>query len=141
VSSAGYSGKTLTQKLGIKPGDVVRAVNPPAHYARLLKPLPAGAVVAADAESLALVHVFAKNRQALADMAEWLVSLPEPGGAVWVSWPKKSSRLFVDLTEGGIRQIMLPTGWVDVKVCAVDADWSGLKFLRRRAARPARVMK
>jgi len=54
---------------------------------------------------------------------------------------KEELPLFADLTEGGIRQIMLPTGWVDVKVCAVDADWSGLKFLRRRAARPARVMK
>ncbi len=141
MSTAGYSGRTLTQKLGIKPGDVVCAINPPPHYGQLLKPLPAGSVVAADAESPALVHVFAKNRQALADMAEWLVSLPAPGGAVWVSWPKKSSALFADLTEGGICQIMLPTGWVDVKVCAVDADWSGLKFLRRRAPRPARVMK
>ena len=52
---------------------------------------------------------------------------------IWISWPKKTSPLFRDLTEDGVRELMLPTGWVDVKVCAVDADWSGLKFLRRRA--------
>ena len=56
-----------------------------------------------------------------------------PGGMLWVSWPKKASPLFRDLTEDGLREILLPTGWVDVKVCAVSADWSGLKFLRRRA--------
>ncbi len=51
---------------------------------------------------------------------------------LWVSWPKKSSALFVDLTEDGLREVILPSGWVDVKVCAVDADWSGLKFLKRK---------
>ena len=55
-----------------------------------------------------------------------------PGGMIWVSWPKKASKLFIDLTEDGLREVLLPTGWVDVKVCAVDADWSGLKFLRRK---------
>jgi hypothetical protein len=141
MSTAGYSGRSLTQKLGIKPGDVVCAINPPPHYGQLLEPLPPGAVVAERADQPAMVHAFVRNTAELGALAGRLVSLPAPGGAVWVSWPKKSSPLFADLTEGGIRQIMLPTGWVDVKVCAVDAEWSGLKFLRRRTPRLARVMK
>jgi len=134
MSTVGYSGKSLTQKLGIKPGDVVQAINPPAHYLKLVEPLPLGASVAADAVSPALVHAFVANRAELTEMAGRLVSLPAPGGALWISWPKKASLLFVDLTEGGIRDVLLPTGWVDVKICAVDDDWSGLKFLRRKAA-------
>jgi hypothetical protein len=135
MSTAGYSGKSLTQKLGVKPGDAVLAINPPAHYGDLLDPLPDGAAVVAEATSPPLVHAFVKSRTELKSLAEGLTALPAPGGALWISWPKKSSPLFVDLTEDGVREFLLPTGWVDVKVCAVDADWSGLKFLRRRAAR------
>ncbi len=133
VSPTGYSGKPLSQKLGIKPGDIVRPVNAPAHYAGLLGPLPDGATIVEAAENPALVHAFVTSGDDLATMAERLVSWPRPGGAVWISWPKKTSPLFVSLTEDGVRKIMLPTGWVDVKVCAVDENWSGLKFLRRRS--------
>ncbi len=133
VSPIGYSGKALSLKLGIKPGDVIGVVNAPAHYASLLEPLPDGVMVVEVAESPTIVHAFVMSGEDLAAMAERLVSWPRPGGAVWVSWPKKTSPLFVSLTEDGVRKIMLPTGWVDVKVCAVDENWSGLKFLRRRA--------
>jgi hypothetical protein len=132
MSMAGYSGKPLTQKLGIKPGVTVVAINPPADYRDLLAPLPDGAAIVTDAPAPPIVHAFVASRAELAVLVEHLVALPGPGGALWISWPKKSSPLFVDLTEGGIREFLLPTGWVDVKVCAVDADWSGLKFLRRR---------
>lgn len=133
MSTTGCFGEPLSRKLGVKPGDVVRAVNAPTHYASLLEPLPDGAMVVEAAEDPALVHAFVLSEENLAAMAERLVSWPGPGGAVWVSWPKKTSPLFVSLTEDGVRKIMPPTGWVDVKVCAVDENWSGLKFLRRRA--------
>ena len=133
MATAGYSGKALSEKLGVRPGDTVLALNAPAHYADLLAPLPEGATIASAASEPAIVHAFFADRAQLAAIAEELPRKPRAGGMLWVSWPKKSSPLFVDLTEDGIRAALLPTGWVDVKVCAVDADWSGLKFLKRRA--------
>ena len=132
TEAVGYSGKPLAAKLGIKPGDIVLVVDPPPHYAALLAPLPEGATISEAASDPAIVHAFIKTRAALDAAAAHLITLPRPGGALWISWPKKASALFVDLNENGIREVVLPTGWVDVKVCAVDEDWSGLKFLRRR---------
>ena len=125
----GYSGKSLSQKLGIKPGDTILAIDPPANYAALLAPLPVGAVISGAASAPDIVHAFVTSRAIVDTAATRLVTLARAGGALWT---KKTSALFVDLTEDGIREAVLPTGWVDVKVCAVDADWSGLKFLRRR---------
>ena len=133
MKPAGYSGKSLSSKLGVKPGDVVLTVGAPCHYRGLLEPLPDGAWVTDDAQGPAVVPAFVDTRAALEGLAARLVSLPRPGGALWISWPKRTSPLHADLTEDGVRTFLLPTGWVDVKVCAVDADWSGLKFLRRRA--------
>jgi hypothetical protein len=138
MATAGYSGRSLTQKLGVKPGDLVRPIDAPEHYAGLLDPLPDGARLDADALEAAIVQAFVRSVCDLETRGPELVDLPAPGGAIWISWPKKTSAMFVDLTEDGVRRVMLPTGWVDVKVCAVDADWSGLKFLRRRSARPSR---
>ena len=133
TETAGYSGKPLADKLGVKPGDVVLAIDPPDHYADLLAPLPPGAAISRDSKDAAVVHAFCRTREALQASADRLVTLPRAGGVLWISWPKKASPHFVDLTENDIRAIVLPTGWVDVKVCAVDKDWSGLKFLRRRS--------
>jgi hypothetical protein len=133
IAAAGYSGKGLADKLGIKPGSVVLAIGAPSHYADLLEPLPQGAQVSASAEAADIVHAFVAGRAQLAQMADTLALMTRAGGTIWISWPKKTSPLFADLTEGGVREFMLPTGWVDVKVCAVDADWSALKFVRRRA--------
>ncbi len=130
--SGGYSGKSLAVKLGLKPGDVVRLINPPAHFARLLKPLPVGVRLLAEVPEPDVVHAFFVRAADLEAAASSLVVMPRVGGSIWVSWPKKTSPSFVDLTEDRVRDFMLPTGWVDVKVCAVDADWSALKFLRRR---------
>lgn len=132
--SAGYSGKPLIEKLGLRAGETLAVVNAPEHYVELVAPLPDGARVVEGYEPVATVlHLFVRGRAELeAGLPEALKQRPD-GGMVWISWPKKSSRLFVDLTEDGIREVVLPSGWVDVKVCAIDADWSGLKFLRRRA--------
>jgi poly(A) polymerase len=136
---AGYSGKPLAAKLGLKPGGWITALDAPGHYHDLLAPLPQGARVTLAAwgdpmvRPTEVVHAFVRTRAELADRAATLTGLPLAGGALWISWPKKTSSLYLDLTEDGVRAQMLPTGWVDVKVAAVDADWSGLKFLKRRA--------
>ncbi len=131
--SAGYSGKSLAAKLGVKHQTTLLVLDPPPHYADLIEPLPPGARVVAVATDPDIVHAFFPCTADLAAAAPSLVWVPRAGGSIWISWPKKTSALFRDLTEDGVRAVMLPTGWVDVKVCAVDADWSGLKFLRRRA--------
>jgi hypothetical protein len=136
--TAGYSGKRLIEKLGLKPGGRLLVLDPPEHYAALVEPLPEGAAlaVATWGEPLApaaILHAFVRSKAELEARAVALAAAPPPGGILWISWPKKASPLFQDLTEDGVRAALLPTGWVDVKVAAVDADWSGLKFLRRRA--------
>jgi len=133
VSGAGYSGKTLAAKLGVKEGTRLCALDAPAHYDTLIGPLPAGAAMETDPTKANIIHLFVAGRAALEATAVGIAAGARPGASLWISWPKKSSPLYTDLTEGGLRDVLLPTGWVDVKVCAVDADWSGLKFLRRRA--------
>ncbi|TPW04094.1 MAG: hypothetical protein FD125_1288 [bacterium] len=128
----GYSGKPLIQKLGLKEAQVLKPVGAPEAYAEWIAPLPPGAVVDVDAAVADLVHLFVGDRAGLEHGAATALAAVRPGGMLWVSWPKKTSTLFRDLTEDGLREILLPTGWVDVKVCAVSADWSGLKFLRRK---------
>lgn len=129
----GYSGKPLIQKLGLKDGQVLKAVSAAEDYADWIAPLPTGAVVDAKAVQADMVHLFVRDRADLTKGVAPALAAVKPGGMLWVSWPKKASPLFRDLTEDGIREIVLPTGWVDVKVCAVSADWSGLKFLKRKA--------
>ena len=131
--TAGYSGKSLIAKLGLKDGANAIAVAPPANDADLTDNAAiAPKKIAPRAGSFDFIHLFVKTT---ADLARDLPKL-EPrlatGGMLWVSWPKKTSKLFVDLTEDGIRKVCLPVGLVDVKVCAVDADWSGLKLYRRK---------
>ncbi len=129
----GYSGKPLIQKLGLKESRILKPIAAPGAYSDWIEPLPLGAVVDADAAQADLVHLFVRDRAELERGAAPALAAVRPGGMLWVSWPRKSSPLFRDLTEDGLREILLPTGWVDVKVCAVSADWSGLKFLRRKA--------
>jgi hypothetical protein len=128
----GYSGKRLADKLGVKEGARLWSSNAPANYEVLIGPLPLGAATATDPAEADILHVFVADRAQLIEQAASLTKAARQGAALWISWPKKSSALFADLTEGGVREIVLPTGWVDVKVCAVDETWSGLKFLRRR---------
>jgi hypothetical protein len=136
---SGYSGRTLIQKIGLKPGQMLVVVHPPAHYAELVAPLPPEATLRAaepgdDLRGAAVLHLFVRGADDLERDGPRLAADAAPGAALWVSWPKKSSPLFTGVTEDTIRQVMLPTGWVDVKVAAVDEDWSGLKLLRRRVS-------
>lgn len=128
---AGYSGKPLYQKLGLKPGMRCLPVNPPMAYARLVDGAEDVDFVAKGPADF--VHLFCPDRAAFASGLQDALGHVAEGGMLWVSWPKKSSKLHIDLTEQDLRDAILPTGWVDVKVCAVDADWSGLKFLKRKA--------
>lgn len=135
ASPAGYSGKPLYQKIGTKADMRVGTIGAPGHYGDLMSGAPAAHIVPLepdDREAFDIVHLFCRDRASLdSSIARAFAAARDPG-MVWVSWPKKASTLFVDLTEDGIRDAITGTGWVDVKVCAVDADWSGLKLLRRR---------
>ncbi|MDF0602656.1 hypothetical protein P1J78_18105 [Psychromarinibacter sp. C21-152] len=133
ATAAGYSGTPLPKKLGFKPGWSVLVHGAPPDYADLL----AGADDVAflhdtEAEGVEAVHLFLRAPEDL-DHVPGLLARLVPGGMLWLSWAKKSSKLHAGITEDDLRAAVLPLGWVDVKVCAVDADWSGLKFLKRRA--------
>lgn len=131
ANTAGYSGTPLFKKLGLKAGMRCLTISAPTHYAELVDGVE-GVRFMKRAQSADVVHLFCANRRALDQRFESALSKVAKGGMLWVSWPKKSSPMFRDLTEDQLREVLLPTGWVDVKVCAVDADWSGLKFMRRR---------
>jgi hypothetical protein len=133
---AGYSGTPLSKKLGIGPGSVVHVVGAPPGYRESLEPLPDGVeLVSRLSRTTDVVHVFSKKR---ADLGKRLATLRDkmrPDAAIWVSWPKKASRVATDLTEDVVRELALPLGLVDVKVCAVDDVWSGLKLVVRKELR------
>ena len=139
---AGYSGTPLAQKLGIKPEHKVVTINAPAGYRKLLAPLPKGIVFTTEVTAAApFVHLFVTKRQTLEKELMRLRRLLADAGVLWVSWPKKSSGVETDITEDVIREICLPLGFVDVKVCAVDETWSGLKLMIRRENRADRGAK
>ncbi len=136
TSMAGYSGTPLATKLGIKDGTEVCAVNPPANYLKLIAPLPSRAAIAARVSaSTDLIHVFTAKKSELTRKLAALRDRIKPDAAIWVSWPKKASKVPTDITEDTIRAIALPIGLVDVKVCAVDDIWSGLKLVIRKELR------
>lgn len=137
----GYSGKPLHAKLGFMPGMRLTVLGAPEGYwdllgvpreAFTLVPLRAGRKPGAGAQA---VHLFETRRAALATTLARAMAAIEPNGMIWVSWPKKSAGVTTDITEDVIREICLPMGLVDVKVCAVDATWSGLKLVIRVSER------
>ncbi len=132
---AGYSGTPLVRKLGIKDGMTVLVLDAPAPYAALVPDLPAGVLVRGDVGPADVAHVFVTRRDGLQERIRKLGECVRPTGAVWVSWPKKSARLATDVTEDAVRAAALAAGLVDVKVCAVDETWSGLKLVYRLADR------
>jgi hypothetical protein len=130
--SAGYSGKPLAQKLGIRKGDVLAFLNAPDNYDRLLAELPDEVIVALGAERhLDFIQLFATERASLERELPKLNARLKQDGMIWVSWPKGTSKLRTDLSDGVVREVGLKNGLVDVKVCAVDDSWSALKFVRR----------
>ncbi len=134
--SRGYSGKALGQKLGIKSWSRVKTRNAPADYLQLLGDLPKDVQVSPRIRRpVDVVHLFAIARAQLVAELKRALGEIEQDGAVWVSWPKKSSGVPTDITEDVIREVALPMGLVDVKVCAVDETWSGLKLVIRKANR------
>ena len=136
---AGYSGKSVVQKLGIKPGFRIFTAGAPAAYGDLVGQLPADVTMAAGAKApLDMVHVFATEAAGLAGKLRGYRSAIEPDGMIWVSWPKKASGVATDLTDNLVRETALPFGLVDIKVCAIDDTWSGLKFVIPRDQRTKR---
>jgi hypothetical protein len=136
---AGYSKTPLAQKLGIKPGTEVAALAAPAGYRKLLAPLPEKVSFTEKASAgSGFVHLFVSERQILEKELRRLRALLDDAGVLWISWPKKSSGVTTDITEDVIRDVCLPLGFVDIKVCAVDDTWSGLKLMIRRENRKAR---
>ena len=136
TSPAGYSGTPLARKLGYREGSRVFVPGAPASYAAQLEPLPPGVVFVDTATAETdLVHVFVMERTVLATFLASMRATLGPEASIWVSWPKKASKVPTTITEDTIREIALPLGVVDIKVCAVDDVWSGLKLVVRKALR------
>ena len=138
---AGYSGTPLIQKIGIKPGHRIILRNQPHSFLKDLGPLPDGAEHTDKLNGKANVVVCFTDRKAeLEKNFPSLAAKLVPDGMLWISWPKKASGLPTDLTEDVVRKVGLASGLVDVKVCAIDDTWSGLKFVIRTKDR-AKVQK
>lgn len=132
----GYSKTPLAKKLGIKAGAEIHVVNGLDDYPELIAPLPEGAkFVSRLSNTTDLVHVFTSSKSELAKALSSCRKKVKPDAMIWVSWPKKSSKVATDVTEDTVREIALPLGFVDVKVCAVTDVWSGLKLVIRKALR------
>ena len=130
--AAGYSKRSLADKIGIKPGTRILILDAPRDYRESLGPLPRNTYeVAAFERDLDLIHFFTKSKSDLVALFKELKKALSVNGMLWISWPKGSSKVKTDLNENIIRDIGLKYGLVDVKVCAVDETWSGLKFVYR----------
>ena len=139
---AGYSGTPLPQKLGIKRGARLGLVRPPEGFGETLGPLPPGVTprpAGSGRGPFDVIVCFARSSKDLARDFSALARRLDPTGGLWIGWPKKSSGVATDLTEAEVRGRGLALGLVDNKVCAIDAIWSGLRFVVRLADRPPRV--
>lgn len=135
MTTSGYSGKLLAAKLGIKPGHLVLLDNAPDGFA--IEGLPDGTAVArrAGRSPYDVILTFCPDRARLTRQLPVLLARTAIAGMIWVGWPKRSSGVLTDLDDNGIRELALPLGVVDVKVCAIDGTWSGLKLVRRLSSR------
>ena len=126
----GYSGTPLAKKLGIKNGFHISLVNAPEYYLRLFTDLPSELYFEnEEVKGIDLIHFFTKSRDEYETLLPVLKNRIKSNGIIWVSWPKKASKVPTDITEDVIRNFALQTGLVDIKVCAVDDVWSGLKLV------------
>jgi hypothetical protein len=139
VSAAGYSGTPLPRKLGIREGSRLLLVDAPVDFAATLGDLPPGVeLVEAGAGAVDVAILFALDEPTVrARFADLAASL-QPAGGLWIAWPKRSSGVATELDENVVREIGLADGLVDNKVCAIDATWSGLRFVWRLRDRPQR---
>ena len=140
MSTAGYSGTPLPRKLGIGADSRLLLVGAPPEFGALLGDLPPGVeVVEPGAKEVDVVVLFARDSTSLHAHFSPLADALLPAGGLWVAWPKRSSGVETDLGENAIRELGLTEGLVDNKVCAIDATWSGLRFVRRLRDRPGRT--
>jgi hypothetical protein len=137
--TSGYSGTPLAKKLGIASGTRLHLVDAPRSYLDLLDPISTGvAFVRKPDDTVDIVHIFVKARARLLDALVATLPKLRDDAVIWVSWPKKASKVATDVTEDTIREVALPMGLVDIKVCAVDETWSGLKLMLRKENRGKR---
>ncbi len=136
TSTTGYSGTPLFKKLGIKDGHRVLLIEAPDEYEDWLRPLPAGVEFVRRPDiNVDIAHAFVMQREELAELLNNLRAKLNPEAALWISWPKKSAKVATTVTEDTIRELALPLGFVDIKVCAVSEVWSGLKLVIRKELR------
>jgi hypothetical protein len=136
---AGYSGTPLAKKLGIAPSMTITVIGAPDDLREWLAPMPPDVKwVTGGKARLDLAIMFVTRRAEVERRFSPLARRVEPEGAIWIAWPKKASGLATDVTENALREIILPTGYVDTKVCAISEVWSGLKFVLRKELRPKR---
>jgi hypothetical protein len=138
TTPAGYSGKPIWQKLGLGAKHRVLVRGAPSDYAKLVGLRTADLTLATPRGAFDIAHIFETSASALERELESLAKKLPAAGTIWVSWPKKSAKAATDITEDTVRRIALPLGLVDVKVCAIDATWSGLKLVWRRENRASR---
>lgn len=130
MQTAGYSGSPLAKKLGIKDGFHINLINAPDYYLNLFTDLPSNLVFRdLDGEKIDFIHFFTKSKKEYEELLPSLKKQIKSNGIIWASWPKKASKITTDITEDIIRNYALKTGLVDIKVCAVDEIWSGLKLV------------
>jgi hypothetical protein len=138
--AAGYSGTPLPRKLGIKPGHAVAVLGGPAGVAASLSGLPGVGPPQRDlsgSDPLDVIVFFVTQRAELEERLAGLRERMAPAAGLWIAWPKRASGVPTDMTEHAVREVALPTGLVDNKVCAIDEVWSGLRLVIRRELRPA----
>jgi hypothetical protein len=129
MQTAGYSGTLLAKKLGIKEGFKIALYNQPEYYFQLFTDFPADVKLINNKTKVDFIHYFVKEEKQLVKDINKLKNQVEQNGMIWISWPKKSSKVEADITEDVIRKNALKNGLVDIKVCAVDETWSGLKLV------------
>jgi hypothetical protein len=135
AGSAGYSGTPLPRKLGIKEAQTVILVSAPDHFEKTLGPLPDGVVLRRGNRGAREITIWFVSSKAELERRWDTIARAVGEGTLWVAWPKQTSPLAGDITEDSVRDVALPRGLVDTKVCAIDEDWSGLRLTRRRTNR------
>ena len=136
MASAGYSGTPLPQKLGIKPGMTLHVVDAPMDYSALIAPMGHKVAFATRlTKDVELLHAFVTRKDRLEEVLDRARAALGADAIVWISWPKQAAKVATEVTEDVVRDMALPLGFVDVKVCAVDDTWSGLKLVVRKALR------
>ena len=142
ASTPGYSRTPLARKLGIVEGSRICARDPPRDYRKWLSPLPPNVMFENQASATTdIVHIFSDRRAALESELVRVRAAIGESAAIWVSWPKRASKVPTDITEDTVRALALPIGLVDVKVCAISEVWSGLKLVIRRELRRSSTAK